>query len=98
MCWNCDSDWLDSVWDIASQSQKLGHVYSSRYVYSAKYGTQWGSSTKYQYNMDNFSMFSYCIMTNVYNVEFPWHNPIYTYLQAFPKLGEPRTSMVQSKT
>ena len=37
-CWKYDSDPLSSFWDIASQSQKLGCIYSSRHIYSAKYG------------------------------------------------------------
>ncbi len=38
MCWKYDSDRLDSFWDIASQSQKSGHVYSAKYGTTHGYG------------------------------------------------------------
>ena len=38
-CWQLDLDQLSRFWDMASQIQKIGgHVYSSRHVYSVKYG------------------------------------------------------------
>ncbi len=52
-CWKHDTDRLYSFWNIASQNQKSGCVFSTWRVYSAKYGR----NTNFDQN-DIFSLIS----------------------------------------